>query len=405
MKKLYTAALAAIVAFSAVAERQFSTGYVKQTRTATIKSETIKKSMPATKMKAPAKAASASDVESLDIWNYYGLLENKSGEQQGTVDIKIINSATGEAKVSLMNDEDFTVKATFDAAKGTLTIPNNQYLFTDNDGDIYFYLKDADASGNLTSGASAAAATVGTLSGTSLVFPESDIWAFGTPDKENLGWYILSEENEFTKDSFVSLGYGQFTENIIYPLFTGEENKTAATVEVFTDGEGFYKVTDPFQTTYSALKVGATSPDLVLDATDPSNVNIAITSTGLSNQTDGLYTYFSESWYIENYGEEGEVLDEELKITKTVEGDNVTITIPYRSTTIMTMTSMKFYYGSAYKSTLTFKEASSGIGSVEIEDTDAPAVYYNLQGVRVENPSSGIVIRVQGGKATKVIIK
>ena len=45
MKKLYTAALAAIVAFSAVAERQFSTGYVKQPRTATIKSETIMKSM------------------------------------------------------------------------------------------------------------------------------------------------------------------------------------------------------------------------------------------------------------------------------------------------------------------------------------------------------------------------
>ena len=134
-------------------------------------------------------------------------------------------------------------------------------------------------------------------------------------------------------------------------------------------------------------------------------MNIAITSTGLSNQTDGLFTYFSESWYIENYGEEGEVLDEALKITKTVEGDNVTITIPYHSTNVMTMTSMKFYYGSAYKSTLTFKEASSGIGSVEIEDTDAPAVYYNLQGVRVENPSSGIVIRVQGGKATKMIIK
>ncbi len=263
-----------------------------------------------------------------------------------------------------------------------------------------------DTSGDLAPGASTIAASVGTLSGNTVVFPELEVWACGTPDKEDLGWYILSSRNEFSKDSFISRGNGKFTEHIIYPLFTEVENTTAATVEVLTDGEGFYKVVNPFQTLYSALKIGATSsPDLVLDATDPSNVHIAISSTGLSSQTDGLYTYFSESWYIENFGEEDETLDPALKITKTVEGDNVTITIPYHATTVMAMTSSKMYYGSAYVSTLTFKESSSGIGSIETEDTDAPAVYYNLQGVRVENPTSGIVIRVQGGKATKMIVK
>lgn len=406
MKKLYSAALAAIVAFSAVAERQLASGIVKQTRNVSIEAGTIKRTLPTAKMKAPAKAASASDIESINLWDYYGLLNNQSGEQQTSVGIKIINSATGEAEVSLMNDEDFTVKATFDAANGTLSIPNKQYLFSDSDGEIYFYIKTMDASGDVASGASSAAATVGTLSGNTIVFPELDVWACATPDKEDLGYYVLSAENEFSKDSFISLGNGKFTENIIYPLFTEVENTTAATVEVLTDGEGFYKVVNPFQTLYSALKIGATSsPDLVLDATDPSNVHIAISSTGLSSQTDGLYTYFSESWYIENFGEEDETLDPALQITKTVEGDNVTITIPYHATTVMAMTSSKMYYGSAYVSTLTFKESSSGIGSIETEDTDAPAVYYNLQGVRIENPTSGIVIRVQGGKATKMIVK
>lgn len=38
-------------------------------------------------------------------------------------------------------------------------------------------------------------------------------------------------------------------------------------------------------------------------------------------------------------------------------------------------------------------------------DENAPVVYYNLQGMRVENPTSGLYIRVQGKKATKVMIR
>ncbi len=35
---------------------------------------------------------------------------------------------------------------------------------------------------------------------------------------------------------------------------------------------------------------------------------------------------------------------------------------------------------------------------------NAPAVYYNLQGVRVDNPAKGLYIRCQGNKVTKVIL-
>lgn len=47
----------------------------------------------------------------------------------------------------------------------------------------------------------------------------------------------------------------------------------------------------------------------------------------------------------------------------------------------------------------------SGVNDVIAEDTDAPVVYYNLQGVRVDNPANGLYIRVQGKKATKVLIR
>ncbi len=49
--------------------------------------------------------------------------------------------------------------------------------------------------------------------------------------------------------------------------------------------------------------------------------------------------------------------------------------------------------------------ASSGIEETVVSDENAPVVYYNLQGVRVENPSNGLYIKRQGNKATKVLVK
>lgn len=46
------------------------------------------------------------------------------------------------------------------------------------------------------------------------------------------------------------------------------------------------------------------------------------------------------------------------------------------------------------------KTAISEVG----QDANAPVEYFNLQGVKVENPSKGIYIRKQGSKATKVIL-
>ena len=48
---------------------------------------------------------------------------------------------------------------------------------------------------------------------------------------------------------------------------------------------------------------------------------------------------------------------------------------------------------------------SSAVEGIEMEDANAPVEYYNLQGVKVANPSNGIFIKVQGSKASKVYVK
>ena len=57
--------------------------------------------------------------------------------------------------------------------------------------------------------------------------------------------------------------------------------------------------------------------------------------------------------------------------------------------------------------TLTVKGAQgdiSGIENVGVDRVDTPAVYYNLQGIRIENPANGVYIRRQGNKTTKVFL-
>ena len=50
-------------------------------------------------------------------------------------------------------------------------------------------------------------------------------------------------------------------------------------------------------------------------------------------------------------------------------------------------------------------EGESGIADIELNADDAPVEFFNLQGVRVENPESGLYIRRQGSKVSKVIIR
>lgn len=49
---------------------------------------------------------------------------------------------------------------------------------------------------------------------------------------------------------------------------------------------------------------------------------------------------------------------------------------------------------------------TDAVNDIIAEDADAPAVYYNMQGVRVATPAAGnLYIKVQGSKATKVLVK
>ena len=47
----------------------------------------------------------------------------------------------------------------------------------------------------------------------------------------------------------------------------------------------------------------------------------------------------------------------------------------------------------------------AGVEFIGMDNADAPAEYYNLQGMKVNNPEKGIYIVRQGRKASKVVLK
>lgn len=58
----------------------------------------------------------------------------------------------------------------------------------------------------------------------------------------------------------------------------------------------------------------------------------------------------------------------------------------------------------AYPSVMTMT-ANSGINDITVDNSNAPVEFYNLQGIRVENPANGIYIRRQGTNTSKVFIR
>lgn len=92
--------------------------------------------------------------------------------------------------------------------------------------------------------------------------------------------------------------------------------------------------------------------------------------------------------------------------------DNAVVALDTPITLTKNSNSIRLEEAGNYKLTVVFGETEitftatkeSGIEGVDAEAA-APAEYYNLQGVRVENPAEGLYIVVRGGKATKEYVK
>lgn len=215
------------------------------------------------------------------------------------------------------------------------------------------------------------------------------------------------------EDPWIDLGKATFDEHIISEVFGKTVEPYEVTLRQNRADRDLYQVIDPWSALYTALKFNGTSPTMELDATDPSNIIVGQTSTGISGQTDGLYYLLSMSYYYEAIGEGADATEEALRITleETEETDASgtvydvsTFTFPVESMALLASNAGTFYTAATQESTIVLKTArdSSGVANLTT-DAGAPAEYYNLQGIRIANPENGqLVIKREGGKSSVV---
>lgn len=181
------------------------------------------------------------------------------------------------------------------------------------------------------------------------------------------------------------------------------------------DGNTYYANPVKPSYTHGYLSVGTADglvDELQVSSLDDCSFLITDHEDGVTIQ-DYLGRYYTQEGEYKSF----QVSDEEPTTDWTIaKRDDGTFSISMNDYTIMwgqgTYTTFGIYPAADIEETMCYpylyvlKEGESGIESVGADtESNAPAAYYNLQGQRVVNPAAGIYVRVQGNKATKVLVK
>lgn len=442
MKKLYSLALAAIVgsatAFAATPVLKADLNKAELSKAEINKSELTvaptRTAIAATSLhKAPSRPAKAPEYEDM-TWSYLGegkyassVVADTYGGSNDPVVVDIYESnenegvykvvgvwpdiirGGGELIVDASNPEYVMVPVqdtgVIDDVDGETYIASQTYLFVEDDG----YAPEVVIS-NVPE-------IVPVLEDGVIVFPvkslvlnwpnapldskfgtEADKWYIG----ENQGLLVLPGA-EYV-DPWTFLGTGVFTDNSLAGTFGLTVDPYEVEVYQGTVDTNLYLVKNPWKGFYASQGWSSVSPEIELDATDPDNVLLPLTSTGINGGSDGLYYIFNDGWNCDESGDTPEGYT-----TLTNENNTLTFTFNPASLYLYASSSKKIYYcGRVATSTIVIPVDSAGTSSVDevVVEANAPVEYFNLQGVRIDNPAAGqVVIKRQGTAVSKVFVR
>ncbi len=428
MKKIYALALSALLCGFALADnRQPITKNIAKSLSI-VETSTMLNTTGGVQ-RAPQRAASFGSIDDMaGAWEWSGQNLLTSNAPSGELTITITNATTGAATISGFI-QNFVLQATIDFAKGTVSIPNNQDLGRDSNGDKnYFYLKDVTADGNTTDGLGSAAASVGKIEGTTIVFPELDVWAFGDYNQENLGWWYLCYANTLTSlefqgdpnEGWEDFGTADFEDGWIMPGFEEDPSSAPWTVNVqkSTETTDLYRLNKPYlaESCPSYIKEAAKEGYIVFSIADPEFVQVLPkVYSGFDNGSNKLNLFNIEGFYIDMGLTKADIQDgiKDQNVTYSTYADGV-VNIPNCRFNMPSALDKAYSWSTSENVSLADKMVAkitihklAGVDNVVAgSDAEAPAEYFNLQGVRVANPEAGqLVIKRQGSTVTKMIAR
>lgn len=423
MKKFYTIALAAAMAFGASAAAPQVQTTIAPLPAKAVKNITLAEGavVGAEKATFPTirKAVSAEQLFGTYNWSYFCPLG------QGTDNNEQLEFSAGtnpnEVLVSGITGG-VTVVGTADFNAGTVTM--EAQLLVENtqvttatatvNANIYFfpcYVDDNDEP-QITD-----EATVITITATGAEMDEMKgfcVAAVSLDGSQLYGYFNLCLFNEFEKyidsDYWTSVGDAEFKAGFMYAMFVANngfstiETIPAATVPAYRSVENPNIVRISYA--YSAVFEDETMDDpMYIDLTDPKCVVVPQQYTGIGTRDMGAAYILSRS---ENFENLDAFLASNMAEYAITLNDNL-VTIPAGGIWWwFPETDPESLYGARNElpSSVQLPAGWNAIDNITVEGVDAPVEYYNLQGMRVENPAAGqLYIKRQGSKATKILFR
>lgn len=440
MKKVFTTlvvmAAATVTAAAAQPEMVKFSGAVNNTLQKQAEISLVKKAAPA--KVAPAKISAVSDIYGPHEWTGIGQLSSNGG--------KTVTTSANFSEGSTPTEVTFTfasapyssnvpIPATVDVAKSTVTFKQATLAFNDKYSTpetfvLYRIVEGADGKGQLNQLESVEATIA---ENGDIVFPEDIAVGIGLQGED--GWFWLTSNNVVKAYQFFKYDAAEWQPYAKATFFDGwinpvlkEEYRGSYDVNVLQhkDKKGLFLVENPYGagTPYvaggSLEGLNATPSDngyIVLDAEVPGCVVVnTLVYSGLtldqSENGDGsvlekFYNYNLEAFYMTQGFSKEEIIDE-------FDYNGQPISTYDEAKGLITIKNPVFGMGANPMGTYTWQSGMldatfqfdlAGVEGVEM-DANAPAKYYNLQGMEVKAPAAGeLVIVKKGGKTYKTFAK
>lgn len=225
------------------------------------------------------------------------------------------------------------------------------------------------------------------------------------------GYYYLSEIAVMQRIlPWIDCGEATFFDGSAFiPVFMGTDNMTAVTVPIqqspYEGEEGVYRLVGPWDAAF-----GRTLNNLVFDISNPNCVVIPEQETGIIESTYGASAVMSYSGMYVGAGYTIEQFLEQAPDKNIVLNGN-RIDLPIGNFFTVFAKSEYIYYTKAANGGqdgyIILPEGlgeNSGVENIAVEDANAPAEFFNLQGQRVAAPVKGnFYIKRQGTTTSKVV--
>lgn len=229
-------------------------------------------------------------------------------------------------------------------------------------------------------------------------------------------------EFSFIEDEWQKLGEAEFTD-AWFPVFWDNGNPEPYSVDLYYDKSqpGRYLLNNPYgtNTPYEDLNISNIPGYLVFDITDPECVVFepliyaATFDMGMEDEVeaDPFYccNFEGNAYYMQGATKEEIIIymyNQDMDITSLNQRQRTVYIYNALFTIGLNVTYMSWQNAMMEGSIVLPENYMDAVDTVLGEDADVPAVYYNLQGQRVNNPEKGqLLIVKKGNKAYKQIMR